>query len=508
VDASSAALTPDPPAQGALVRLGRRLAAPYALDLRSLALCRVGLGAAALGLALARLRNATALYSDAGILTRAAAHKWVNLPGSFALGFLSGSPVFAAALLGLAALSAVGVVLGWHTRACTVVCWALTWAARERNLLAMNGGDDVVVLFLFWGAFLPLGARASLDALRAPSPPRGTIASLATVGFVVQLFCIYFFAALLKNGVSWRVDGSALYRSLALDMFATPLGIWLRQFHGLCRWLTFATFDLEFIGGLLLLSPFFVAPLRTGLVASFVALHVGIGLTLHIPIFCCATIAAWLALTPSYAWERVSVPAWVRARCRALIRFAPRFVPPRKLPSWAQALAAAALVLVLASNTSALPGAQPLSPRVAWLLQATGLAQAWTMFAPNPLLRDGWYVFPATLADGAQVDLDRGGPPTFARPASVAHAYRDSRWRSVLISLAAPDGKPFLPGLARYLCARWNGRHPAAERAVHVAVVFMDEETLPDDPVPPAQKRTLFEGDCAGSASPGRASSP
>ena len=480
--------------------IGRWVAKPFELDVRGLALFRIGIGLNTLCLALMQLRDAEALFSDIGVLPREISRKFINLPGSFALDFLSGEPWFARTLSVLAALAALALILGWRTRVFTILCWALMLGARERNLLAADSGDDIVVLFLFWGMFLPLGARLSLDARRNGLPAQPTTTSFGSAGYVFQLFVLYFFAALLKTGPSWRVNGNALYTALSLDMMNTPFAVWLRQFPAICRTLTFSTFYLEFWGSLLLFVPFARTPIRTLLAVSFIGLHLGIVMCLQIPIFAFSLVAAWLALVPGPIWDRLK---WRASEVKASD-------PPKWLRvagPLGQVFAALCLALVLLCNLAVLPGATPQGARMRWLNQVTGLSQAWTMFAPDPLDSDGWMVFPAELADGTRVDLYRGGPESYARPENVPASYGDTRWRNVLATIAAPEYKPFMPDVLRYLCLRWDREHPASQAAKHVAMIYMLEMTQPDNPAPPATKKPLFEADCAAPAADPAASS-
>ncbi|MBS2030095.1 MAG: HTTM domain-containing protein [Deltaproteobacteria bacterium] len=470
--------------------IGRWVATPFAIDLRGLAVFRIGLGLNALALALMQARDAEALFSDIGVLPREVSKKFINLPGSFALDFLSGATWFGQTMAILGALAALALILGWRTRIATIVCWALMLGARERNLLAADGGDDIVVLFLFWGMFLPLGAHLSLDARRRTEKPPATVTSFASAGFVLQLFCLYFFAALLKTGPQWRVNGNALYTALSLDMMNTPFAVWLRQYKSICRLLTFGTFYLEFWGPLLLIAPVQRTYVRAALVAGFIGLHLGIAMCLQIPLFAFSLVATWLALVPGAIWDRLG---W---------RVGTESAPPptgvrRYAIGLAQGLAALSVVLVLLCNLAQLPGAKPQATVLRWLNQALGISQAWTMFSPDPLDADGWMVFPAQLADGSRVDLYRGGPETYERPANVPASYGDTRWRNVLTTVSPPEAKPLQAEVLRYLCLRWNREHPPEKAAKHVGMIYMLEQTTPDDPAPPATKRPLIEADCA-----------
>lgn len=116
-----------------------------------------------------------------------------------------------------------------------------------------------------------------------------------------------------------------------------------------------------------------------------------------------------------------------------------------------------------------------------WILELPRLDQYWSMFSPMPLRDDGWYIAAATLADGRQVDLLTGRPPTDAKPAHLARRYHDERWRKYLMNLYTDDyrddpkdpHKHFRHAYASYLARTWDRRHPApGDQVVSVALWF------------------------------------
>ena len=99
--------------------------------------------------------------------------------------------------------------VGWHTRIATAVSWALLVSLHARNpWLASMGGDALLRLFLFWGMFLPLGARLSLDARREPALARAPAqyVSAATVALLGQVCLVYFATGAQKSGELWRTE--------------------------------------------------------------------------------------------------------------------------------------------------------------------------------------------------------------------------------------------------------------------------------------------------------------
>src|SRR5918994_2019892 len=291
--------------------VGRRARAKifdiFGADLRSLAVFRIVLAL----LVLADLANrATDLYqhyADAGVLPRTVLVEEVLSPWVFSLNLMNGGSFFQALLFGVAALAALGMLVGYRTRLMTFVVWIVLLSIQVRNPL-VNGSESLLLrMLLFWGMLLPLGAYWSVDRARSALPrPSPRFLSLATFGLFMQIAFVYWFTAALKSGPEWRVDGTAIYYALSLDQIATPIGQFLLNFPQLLTLMTFATFGLEAVGPLLLFSPFFTGPLRTGAALAIMSLHFGIWLTMDIGIFPWISAFCMVCFFPTWFWEKAS----------------------------------------------------------------------------------------------------------------------------------------------------------------------------------------------------------
>ena len=144
-------------------RAGSTFVAIFGIDLRTLALYRVCLALIIIMDLVARARDLTAHYSDEGVLPRAAL---LGDIGQWApsLHLISGSPKIQALLFMLAGVVALALLVGYRTRAATILSWLLLLSLQARNPAIMQGGDMLLYLLLFWGIFLPLDARFSVDA--------------------------------------------------------------------------------------------------------------------------------------------------------------------------------------------------------------------------------------------------------------------------------------------------------------------------------------------------------
>ena len=113
---------------------------------------------------------------------------------------------------------------------------------------------------------------------------------------------------------------------------------------------------------------------------------------------------------------------------------------------------------------------------------ALRIDQAWNMFAPRPLIDDGWWVIIGTLNSGRKVDLfARDGQPFDpawcgcrgefgpacnckkpedeippVKPAQVAQTYPGQRWRKYMMNLWMARHKIHRQNWARWRCWAWN----------------------------------------------------
>ena len=281
----------------------------FGADLRSLALFRIVLALLVLADLANRATDLSAHYTDGGVLPRTALVTQVLSRWSFSLNLMNGEPFFQALLFGVAAVAALGLLVGYRTRLMTVVVWVLLLSIQWRNPLVGGADGPLLRLMLFWGMLLPLGAYWSVDrvlkdgASRLSSHLSTRFLSVATVGLFMQIAFVYWFAVALKSGPEWRVDGTALYYALSLDQLSTPIGHYLLNFPDLLRVMTYATFGLEALGPFLLFCPFFTGPVRTAGVMAFMSLHFGIWMTMDIGIFPWISAFCMVCFLPRWFWD-------------------------------------------------------------------------------------------------------------------------------------------------------------------------------------------------------------
>ena len=132
----------------------------FSVDLRALALFRIGLGLIVSGDALDRCRSLM-LLTDEGPSPRALLESlggWPSLHG------FSGGTGVTSALLAAQALVGLALAAGVVTRVAAVCSFLLVASVQHRAPLGPFAGDNLLRALLFWSLFLPLGARLSIDA--------------------------------------------------------------------------------------------------------------------------------------------------------------------------------------------------------------------------------------------------------------------------------------------------------------------------------------------------------
>lgn len=285
-----------------------RLEEMFGLDLRSLALFRIGLALVVLTDLIIRAGDINAFYSDNGILPRTELFKLLN-PWHWSLNLINGQPLFQTFIFGVGIFIVLLLLIGYQTRFATIATWALMISIHNRNPALLFAADDVLRAILFWAMFLPLGAYYSVDRAMNTSSDRipRRILSGATLALSLQLCYIYIFSAAFKaTSPNWTTEGSAVYYALSYDQYATPLGQLLLNFPPLMKLSTHITFVLEWIGPLFIFMPVRNSFFRFWTVVTFILLHAGFGLTLNLGIFPFLSIVCWLGFLPSNFWDKLA----------------------------------------------------------------------------------------------------------------------------------------------------------------------------------------------------------
>lgn len=482
--------------------LRRLLVDRFRVDPRALAALRIALGLLLLADLVLRSRDLVVFYTDAGVLPRSVLRE--SFGGLAALSFAhgaSGSPWMQGVLFALAAGFALALLLGYRTRLATAASFLLLVSLHARNPVLLNAGDSLLRRLLFWGLFLPLGGRWSVDALRGGRRDR-PVASVATVAILLQVVLVYLVNGVIKlRGDAW-LSGEAIRLVFQLDHLTVRLGDLLAGFPGLLEGLGWLWLTMVLASPLLVLLWGWPRAAFAGL---FAGMHLGMALTMRLGLFPLISIAGLLPFLPPRVWDAPAArfgPALDRqfdldAGWRRLDRTLPRLPRPsirpddrRRIRLGLQVVVAGLLVFVLVWNAASL-GYATMPDGVTAVAEPTD--RRWDMFAPNPRTNDGWFVAPAELESGGTVDAWSGGPVSWDRPPELARTFPSHRWFVYLLDLPGPGNDPLRQGFAEYLCRRWAADHDTELAAVRV--VFVEERVRLDGP-PTRKQRDLGQYDC------------
>ncbi len=486
----------------------------FGIDIRSLALFRICLALLMLSDLLYRAQDMQAHYTDAGVMPIALVSVVQQQHWYWSIHTMHPALPFEVGLFVLAGLFALSLLVGYRTRTVSVICWLLLISLQNRNTMVLTGGDQMLRMLAFWGMFLPLGVCWSVDRALDKSgeivPPR--IFSMGSIALLVQLASIYLFGALLKSGPTWHTDNTAVFYSLSMDQFSTPLALSLLHYHDLLKVLTILAYRLELLAPLFLLASAFSGLFRTLIVFLYVGFHISLGLTLELGLFPVIGAFAWLVLLPSWFWETL-----FRLSARLPFRFAPTLPPalllhwpalrerlrPQRLhlrsPRLVSGLVAFYLVYILAWNVRVLDFDRyvHLFPRSwNWIGEVVRVDQYWALFAPDPMMSHGWVVVPAILANGQEVDLKTDAAPVnWNPPPLVSATYYNERWRKYLMNICEGDNQSHCFTYASYLGNHWNQTHPPEQRVKKVSIYMVRRTALPNYQLTDPERVQLFIGE-------------
>ncbi|HEY4394500.1 MAG TPA: DCC1-like thiol-disulfide oxidoreductase family protein [Polyangia bacterium] len=346
----------------ATATVGGRLKRTYLqIDLRSLAFGRIVFGLVLIGDLLRRVPWLRDFYSNAGLIPNHTVLWRPPFPRIFSFLFMASLPEESAAWFCIAFVCFFCFLIGYRTKLFHLLSFAMTTSLHNRIIFAENWGGVAMAALMIWTAFLPLGRRWSVDAIRAslrarpdetpeqlaagvPPPDTRQTTSLAALGLLIQIAIIYWFNFVHKTGPTWH-NGTAVHYVLWQERIVTWVGLQIRT-HApfiVTRLLTEGTLVIEASAAFLILSPIFWRWTRFAAALLVFGLHVGIALMVNLGIFSYAMIAFEPFLVTVAQWDLLAklVPTRGRARtvfydvdcgvCWAVIRVLARMDAHRRL---------------------------------------------------------------------------------------------------------------------------------------------------------------------------------
>lgn len=281
----------------------------WGLSTKTLAFFRVLLAASIIADYLNRAVDLKAFYTDAGVLPRTVLFNLTQISDRFSLAIAGDGIWFYGLYFAVAIVAAFLMLIGYKTRLMTFISWVLLVSIQARNPIVLQGGDVIFRMMVFWAFFLPLSEYWSVDsALKQFKSGKADrkqryVFDFGSIGLVAQLIFLYLFSVLLKTGAEWRTEFTAIYYTLSLDQFVTPLGKVLLKFPELMRLMTASTFYAELLMPFVLLIPFKNHIFRIIAVFTMAGLHFGIGMSIYLGQFSWIMMVLWFAMLPDQFWS-------------------------------------------------------------------------------------------------------------------------------------------------------------------------------------------------------------
>ncbi|MFV2068527.1 MAG: HTTM domain-containing protein [Pirellulales bacterium] len=485
----------------------------FAIDPRALASFRIGLALLLLIDLAIRSHDLAAHYCDSGAVPRGVLADLVGADWRWSLHALAGSVWWEACLFALAALAAGALLAGWQTQVATCASWVLLVSLHNRNPLVLNGADTLLRMFLFWAMFLPLGHVWSFDAARHSSRHGRLrpVVSVASACLLIQLALTYFMAGYFKFNDVWQ-SGEGFRRALACDLFTRPPARLLLDYPRLTYLLSQLTLWGELLLPPLLFMPFATRFFRMVVMLFFLGMHAGIEWTMTVGMFSYTCLVGWFLFLPDTFWNRFGqlLEAFTHAdrvasfralytRLRVVFVGLPtkRGAPsgptevaaqdghassPPKNAWWENRLlggvAALMLGVVLLWNLATTQGPVTygtLPVPIRRLAEMTYVMQKWNMFDVPPAYNT-WSVVAGRCRDGRTIDLRHEEDEVdWGRPPDIAQLAPTHRWRKYFRNLTRRYNHSLRASTCRYLAARWNTTHAAAEKVDVVDLYLLEE---------------------------------
>lgn len=469
----------------------------FSLDLRALAVVRILFASILIFDLISRSRDLVMHYTDAGVLPVhfLIEHEWRT--GYLSFHTLSGDWEWQAFLFIVQVFFAITLLIGYKSKLSLFVSWILLISLHNRNPLILNSGDTYFRILLFWCLFLPMGARYSIDNItHKVKYYKNKFFNIGTIGFIVQIMLIYLMGVLFKSSSEWLQDGTALYYALSLDQMVTPFGSWLLNFPELLKFLTFSTVALEFIAPILFIIPYKNPFFRIVGIFLLLSLHIGIDLTLHVGIFSFICMAALIGLFPTKYIQLVEKKTTVFFY-KSNSQFQKQIEYSEYLKStFVSVIGTMLLVYTLIWNINTLPTVPELIPEKAKTpAYFFRINQKWTMFAPQVLKNDGWYIFEALLDNGKKVELFHQTEITDTdyannKPDYLFQHYKNARWRKYFENLFNNRSDLYYEKATRALVFYWNKNY--SESVVETQIFFIHEPSLSLGFDPILNKNTVY----------------
>ncbi|MFD4529272.1 HTTM domain-containing protein [Streptomyces sp. NPDC058470] len=329
------------------------------ISLYAAAVLRIGYGFLYLVFLLREFPHRDEIWGPGSPWTPELARQLFDQTGWVSILTLSDNRAYFEACYALALVTSVLFLLGWRTRAVSVLFAVVVASFHARAIFMTDGGDNLILLMAVYLVFTASGRRWSLDARRArlrasegkARRPVGQGAAelrhsrhmltavLHNCGMFViaaQVCFLYGSAGLYKvQGGSWG-NGTALHYILNLDLFRPwpALSLMADEHDLLITLACYLTVLLQ------VAFPFVLfGRLKYPVLTMLLGMHLGIAVLMGLPLFSGAMIIADAVFLPDRFYQSLG-RLWRRTgratdggRMRLSTRGEPALVPPQLTPS-------------------------------------------------------------------------------------------------------------------------------------------------------------------------------
>lgn len=461
----------------------------FGVDLRALAAFRIALGLLVVFDLVTRSFYLAEFYTDAGLLAREFA-PFAPATSPTSLHTIDGSLVWVGLLHAIGIAGAACFTLGFATPVAKVVTYLTILSLFWRNPGAMNAGDYFVMVELFWCLFLPVGARWSVDERRKGRAAEARELSAATAALLLQIALFYLFSTFHKlAGAGWW-EGTAAWYAVSHETWQRPLGALLADLPSVMKLFTWSVLVYEFLGPIALFSPFRTGPVRTLTILGFVALQLGLGLSMQLWLFPWISSLALVPFLPSPVWDAMEERLPARAPGAGI-------AAPGSPPAWRRRLASVLAVVALgyvgfSHVERTLPNWRP-PTFVSRVGRWFGLNQGPAMYSRQRAYDVEFAIRGIGEKDGPFVIDDGGRTASWPPVARLRRFYRGKLYLERQVEWEFPSE---LAGLADWTCRRWNADPHAEERLRSVDLIGMRREIRRDAEKPRANRRLLLSRQC------------
>ncbi|MEU3438566.1 HTTM domain-containing protein [Streptomyces sp. NPDC006863] len=282
------------------------------LSLYAVSVLRIGYGLLYLVFLLREFPHRDEIWGPGSPWTPDLARQLFDQTGWVSVLTLSDSRLYFELCYAAALVVSVLFLLGWRTRAVSVLFAVVVASFHARSIFMTDGGDNLVLLMTLYLVLTASGRRWSLDARRARRAPvlppqlaeaRSTlVTALHNCGLLVigvQVCFLYGAAGLYKvQGGTWGA-GTALHYVLNLDLF--------QPWPALSHWADDQALAIAVVGYLTVLLqvafPFVLfGRLKYPVLTMLFGMHIGIAVLMGLPLFSGAMIIADAVFLPDRFW--------------------------------------------------------------------------------------------------------------------------------------------------------------------------------------------------------------